>query len=150
LDPGATAAPPPAAPPPAPAQKPNVVVVNPKGEVTYAPDQNAPAQTGYYADTGAAPAGEEPPEVHTGPVPELHVVRRGDTLWDICWFYFNDPWQWPRVWSYNPQITNPHWIYPGDLVRLLPRGMFASEDTGLKEPEKGPEKAPDVVPAPQR
>ena len=150
LDPGATAAPPPAAPPPAPAQKPNVVVVNPKGEVTYAPDQNAPTQTGYYADTGAAPAGEEPPEVHTGPVPELHVVRRGDTLWDICWFYFNDPWQWPRVWSYNPQITNPHWIYPGDLVRLLPRGMFASEDTGMKAPEKGPEKAPDVVPPPQR
>jgi len=61
-----------------------------------------------------------------GPTPELHVVRTGDTLWDICWYYFNDPWQWPKVWSFNPQISNPHWIYPGDLVRLLPRGMFAS------------------------
>ena len=57
--------------------------------------------------------------------PELHVVRTGDTLWDICYYYFGDPWQWPKVWSYNPQITNPHWIYPGDLVRLMPHGMGA-------------------------
>ncbi len=62
---------------------------------------------------------------NTGATPELHVVRTGDTLWDICWYYFNDPWQWPKVWSFNPQISNPHWIYPGDLVRLLPRGVFA-------------------------
>ncbi len=47
-----------------------------------------------------------------------HLVRRGDTLWDICDFYFQNPYQWPRIWSYNPQIQNPHWIYPGDVVRL--------------------------------
>lgn len=63
---------------------------------------------------------------NNGSTPELHVVRTGDTLWDICWYYFNDPWQWPKVWSFNPQISNPHWIYPGDLVRLLPRGVFAA------------------------
>jgi hypothetical protein len=45
-------------------------------------------------------------------------VRRGDTLWGICGYYFQNPYQWPRVWSYNPQIKNPHWIYPGDDVRL--------------------------------
>jgi hypothetical protein len=45
-------------------------------------------------------------------------VRRGDTLWALCDFYFKNPYQWPRVWSYNPQIKNPNWIYPGDELRL--------------------------------
>lgn len=47
-----------------------------------------------------------------------HTVRRGDTLWEICDFYFQNPYQWPRIWAYNPQIQNPHWIYPGSTVRL--------------------------------
>ena len=64
---------------------------------------------------------DEADNLRTGAVPELHVVRGGDTLWDICFLYFNDPFQWPKIWSYNPQITNPHWIYPGDLVRRRPR-----------------------------
>jgi nucleoid-associated protein YgaU len=51
-------------------------------------------------------------------VPFQHVVRKGDTLSGICDAYFHNPYQWPRIWSYNPQIQNPHWIYPGDLVRL--------------------------------
>jgi nucleoid-associated protein YgaU len=51
-------------------------------------------------------------------VPPLHTVKKGDTLWDICDTYFANPWQWPRVWSYNPDILNPHWIYPGEVVRL--------------------------------
>src|SRR6185312_10341274 len=51
-------------------------------------------------------------------VPALHQVKRGDTLWDLCSGYFQNPWLWPKVWSYNPQIQNPHWIYPGDPVRL--------------------------------
>jgi LysM domain len=48
----------------------------------------------------------------------VHTVRRGDTLWDICDFYFDNPYQWPRIWSYNPEIKNPHWIYPGESVKL--------------------------------
>jgi hypothetical protein len=51
-------------------------------------------------------------------VPPTHTVKKGDTLWDICDGYFANPWQWPRVWSYNPEILNPHWIYPGEVVRL--------------------------------
>ncbi len=51
-------------------------------------------------------------------VPAVHVVRKGDTLWDLCGSYYQNPWGWPKVWSYNPQIVNPHWIYPGDQIRL--------------------------------
>lgn len=57
-----------------------------------------------------------------GEVPYSHMVRRGDTLWGICGYYFENPYQWPRIWSYNPQIHNPHWIYPGDEVRLKQAG----------------------------
>jgi hypothetical protein len=58
----------------------------------------------------------------SGEVPGSHLVRRGDTLWGICDEYFRNPYQWPRVWSYNPQIKNPNWIYPGDEVRLRSGG----------------------------
>ena len=51
-------------------------------------------------------------------VPELHTAKRGDTLWDISGQYYNNSYQWPRVWSFNPQLQNPHWIYPGDHIRL--------------------------------
>jgi hypothetical protein len=52
-------------------------------------------------------------------IPSHHDVRKGDTLWDICDHYYGDPWAWPQVWAHNKQITNPHWIYPGDRVRML-------------------------------
>jgi hypothetical protein len=69
-----------------------------------------------------------------GLVPPTHTVRKGDTLWDICDHYFNNPWQWPRVWSYNPDILNPHWIYPGELIHLKKEGGGAlnlSSDVGV-------------------
>lgn len=51
-------------------------------------------------------------------VPEFHLVRQGDTLWGISQNYFQSPWEWPRLWSLNPQVENPHWIYPGDQIRM--------------------------------
>ncbi len=51
-------------------------------------------------------------------VPAYHTVRRGDTLWDLCNHYYDNPWAWPRVWSFNPQVQNPNWIYPGDRLQL--------------------------------
>jgi hypothetical protein len=53
---------------------------------------------------------------------EVHTVQTGDTLWDLSQRYLGSPWYWPKVWSYNPEIANPHWIYPGNLVRLFPAG----------------------------
>lgn len=52
-------------------------------------------------------------------IPEFHLVKKGDTMWDICEYYYADPWAWPQLWANNKSITNPHWIYPGDKVRLL-------------------------------
>jgi len=53
-------------------------------------------------------------------IPELHVVKKGDTLWGISEDYYGNPWAWPKVWSLNPQLENPHWIYPGDQLRTAP------------------------------
>ena len=51
--------------------------------------------------------------------PELHVVVRGDTLWDLASRFLRDPWCWPRVWKDNhATVTNPHLIYPGQQIRL--------------------------------
>jgi hypothetical protein len=64
--------------------------------------------------------------VSGGEPPPSYLVRRGDTLWGICDTYFENPYQWPRIWAYNPQIKNPHWIYPGDEVRLRTPGDGAT------------------------
>jgi hypothetical protein len=53
-------------------------------------------------------------------MPQTHTVKDGDTLWDITQTYYGDPYKWPQVWSYNPDITNPHWIYPDATVQLRP------------------------------
>ncbi|MEZ4301495.1 MAG: LysM peptidoglycan-binding domain-containing protein [Polyangiaceae bacterium] len=65
-------------------------------------------------------------------VPETHSVRRGDTLWDISSRYYNNPYFWPRVWAQNPQILNPHWIYPGDRLKLREAGTATLGNIGVK------------------
>jgi hypothetical protein len=51
--------------------------------------------------------------------PERYVVKRGDTLWDISAMFLRDPWFWPEIWYVNPQVANPHLIYPGDVLTLV-------------------------------
>lgn len=55
-------------------------------------------------------------------IPPVYTVRRGDTLWDVTGRFYGNPWEWPRIWSYNPEVTNPHWIYPLDQLRLRAEG----------------------------
>ena len=51
--------------------------------------------------------------------PERYVVVPGDTLWDISAMFLQDPWHWPEIWQVNPQVANPHLIYPGDILSLV-------------------------------
>ena len=53
--------------------------------------------------------------------PTRYIVKRGDTLWDISSHFLVEPWRWPEIWQTNPQIANPHLIYPGDELSLFYR-----------------------------
>jgi hypothetical protein len=106
--------------------------------------QPAPAgseadQAGEGSETeGTDVADEEPPATSPRQPParagqrdaapgEVHTVVPGDTLWELSQRYLGTPWYWPKVWSYNPTIANPHWIYPGNQVRMSPEGAQAPE-----------------------
>lgn len=77
------------------------------------------AASGAYASGSSAMRGGEIPLNPRHP--ERYVVKKGDTLWDISAMFLRDPWYWPEIWYVNPQVRNPHLIYPGDVLALVYR-----------------------------
>lgn len=50
---------------------------------------------------------------------QIYTIKKGDTLWDLSKKFIDDPYYWPNIWSKNPEITNPHLIFPGQKIRIL-------------------------------
>lgn len=98
-------------------------------------DPGEPVGGAVAAEAGAAPA---PGEVAGGAeAGETYTIRRGDTLWDLSGRFLQSPWYWPKIWAYNPQIENPHWIYPGNALRVTvgDDGRLEPLDEPVREPE---------------
>jgi hypothetical protein len=89
--------------------------------------------------------------------PDSYTVVRGDTLWDISGRFLNKPWYWPRLWRVNPQIRNPHLIYPGDIIHFryvdgqptlsLERGSMLDGGNDSIEPRIREEPLESAIPA---
>ncbi len=76
---------------------------------------------------------------------EVHIVVKGDTLWDISKTYLHNPFLWPKLWQWNDYIMNPHFIYPGDKIRLKPPTRAVKKPIKLPVTVLGPETTKEII-----
>jgi len=81
----------------------------------------------------------------------VHIVERGDTLWDLAQRYYNNPFLWPQIWDANKYVPNAHWIYPGDPIVIPPLSPMSEEKIAQEtatEPQTGEKGEEETAPAP--
>lgn len=76
--------------------------------------------------------------------PTSYTVQRGDTLWDIADRFLTKPWLWPEIWQANPQIENPHRLFPGDVISLA----YLDGQPVLQTTQAGPRTEPAITTVP--
>lgn len=80
-----------------------------------------------------------PCQLRAAEEPTVYVIKKGDTLWGLSAQFLNDPNYWPGLWSKNPQVTNPHLIYPGQTVRFRDgRLEVVTAETGAQKASAAP------------
>lgn len=70
----------------------------------------------------------------SSPVYRVYEVQKGDTLWGISKKFIEDPYYWPDLWANNPDIQNPHFILPGQKLRIYSGPIVVIGVTDDKDP----------------
>ena len=89
----------------------------------------------------AEPLPDTPPASVQGGVPGqldpdgTYTIKDKDTLWDLSQQFLSNPWYWPKIWADNPQVENPHWIYPGNRLKIRTGADGLPGEIG---PDEGP------------
>jgi hypothetical protein len=79
--------------------------------------------------------------------PNVYVVQKGDTLWEISERFLGNSYYWPRLWSINEQVTNPHWIYPGNQIKFRMGTLTDPPDIGIDAiDDRSPMDSVEIVP----
>jgi LysM repeat protein len=75
-----------------------------------------------------------------------YKVEPGDTLWGLAEKFYGDPWTWPQIWEMNPQVTDPHWLHPGQILKIrTEKGAVATFVPGRKPKAAAPQDLVEMV-----
>lgn len=124
--------------PPSPAAPANLEPLKPESFESIPAGPGVPAPAEAQTEEAAAPSVSG-----TKNVPDTYVIQPGDTLWDICAKFLDNPWYWPKLWALNQYIENPHLIYPGNKLVFFAGSETAPPKLDIVSP------AGEAAPAPE-